>query len=86
MVALLKILIPCISTKLLKHELVQNKTTSAPHEYAYQAELYALLSWAFTHDIGGDNPRVIPEAKELVGGRRCIDLVAYNHCRPRVPP
>lgn len=79
MVALLKTLIPCISTKVLKQRLAWDNTTSAPHEYAYQAELLALLSWAFTRDIGGHHPRVIPEAKVLASGLRCIDLVAYNH-------
>ena len=79
LVELLKLLIPRVSTTLLAHELVKNKTTGAPHEYAYQCELFVLLSWAFTRDIGGDNARVIPEAKELGSGRRRIDLVAYNH-------
>jgi hypothetical protein len=77
MAELLKLLIPRISTRLLAHELVRNKTTGAPHEYVYQRELFSLLSWAFTRDIGGDNPRVFPEAKEL-GGRRRIGLVAFN--------
>lgn len=39
------------------YELVRNRTTSAPHEYVYQCELYSLLSWAFTCDIGETSAR-----------------------------
>ena len=75
---LLKLLIPRISTKLLAQELARNKVSNAPHEYAYQFELFSLLSWAFTRTVVDRNPQVIPEAKEL-GGRGRIDLVAINH-------
>ena len=78
MAELLKLLIPRISTTLLKQDLARNKTSNAPHEYAYQCELYSLLSWAFTRPVIDRNPQVIPEAKEL-GGRSRIDLVAINH-------
>lgn len=80
MVDLLIELIPMISTTLLKQELVLNSTTNAPHEYAYQFELFALLQWTLTHPAFNDcTARVIPEAKDAVRTRQRIDIVVINH-------
>jgi len=79
MVELLKLLVPRISTTLLRQPLVQNVSTSAPHEYSYQFELCALLKWAFTKPLYDKDIRVIPEAKELDANRGRIDIVVFNH-------
>lgn len=79
MVELLKLLVPRISTTLLRQPLVRNVSTSAPHEYSYQFELCALLNWAFTKPLYDTDIRVIPEAKELDANRGRIDIVVFNH-------
>lgn len=79
MVELIKLLVPRISTTLLRQPLVRNVSTNAPHEYSYQFELCALLNWAFTKPLYDTDIRVIPEAKELDANRGRIDIVVFNH-------
>lgn len=82
MMLLLKLLIPRISTKLLREEIVKNKTTEAPHEYAYQFELFALLQWALRQPhLRAVDHRVIPEAKDYRLSNQRADIVVVNHGR-----
>jgi hypothetical protein len=82
LVALLKLLIPRISMTLLKFDIVKNKTTEAPHEYAYQFELFSLLQWALRQPhLRAVDHRVVPEAKDYEHSNQRADIVIVNHGR-----
>jgi hypothetical protein len=82
MVLLLKRLIPRISMKLLREEIVKSKTTEAPHEYAHQFELFALLQWALRQPhLRAVDHRVIPEAKDYQQSSQRAGIVVVNRGR-----